>query len=46
EGKVIEVDEPNNNLKEGDLRNLYEVDLKVSELKYKNKNIKMCIPMI
>lgn len=46
DGKVTEVDNPNENLKEGDLKDLYGVDLKVSELKFKNKTIKMCIPMI
>lgn len=46
DGRVIEIDNPNKNLREVDLEGLYDVKLKVFKLNFKNKMIKMCIPMI
>lgn len=45
DGGVIEIDNPNKNLKESDLKSLYNVDLKVVELPSKNKTMKMCLPV-
>lgn len=46
DGGVVEIDKPNENLKEGDLRDLYSVELKVVELNSRNKSMKMCLPII
>ncbi len=46
DGGVIEIDKPNKNLKESDLQDLYNVELKVVELNSKNKTMKMCLPII
>ncbi|NLY73426.1 MAG: ABC transporter ATP-binding protein [Tissierellia bacterium] len=44
EGRVMEIEEPNSNLKEEDLRNIYEVDLNLVELDWKDRMVKVCIP--
>lgn len=46
DGKVVVVDKPGVNLKKEDLQNLYDVELKVIELNSRDKNIKMCLPII
>ncbi|HSH35618.1 ABC transporter ATP-binding protein [Schnuerera sp.] len=45
DGKVEEIENPKENLKEEDLKDLYNIDLKVIELDSMNKGIKMCLPV-
>ncbi|MCF6463138.1 ABC transporter ATP-binding protein [Clostridium sp. Cult1] len=42
--KVVEIDNPKENLKEKDLIELYNVDLKIIEIDSKDKASKICIP--
>lgn len=43
--QVFEIDNPKNNLKEGDLKELYDIELEIVEFSKNNENIKMCIPI-
>lgn len=45
DGTVLEIDNPKKNLKERDLKKLYNVDLKVIELDEKGKSMKICLPV-
>lgn len=45
DGYVIEVDKPNDNLTEDDLKTLYGVELKVVELGLEDKGRKICLPI-
>jgi len=45
-GRVAEIEKPSENLKERDLRELYDVDIELVEFNLDNRNIKMCLPLI
>ncbi len=45
DGKVVEIDNPKENLKERDLKDLYNVDLKLINLDSQDKAMKMCLPI-
>lgn len=45
DGRVIEIERPDENLEENDLQNLYNIELKLMELDSNNKKIKMCLPI-
>lgn len=44
EGQVIEIEKPNENLTEENLKSIYNVELKVVELNWKDNVVKMCLP--
>jgi ABC-type cobalamin/Fe3+-siderophores transport system ATPase subunit len=43
---VVEIDNPNENLKEKDLRNLYDVKIKIVELELEDTTMKVCLPLL
>lgn len=44
-GGVEVVEEPEKNLKDADLKKLYDVDVEIVELRRKDKIVKMCLPV-
>lgn len=45
DGKVVEIDNPKENLRERDLKELYNVDLKLINLDPQDEAIKICLPI-
>ena len=43
--EVKVIDEPKENLKDDDLKGLYDIDVKIVELSHKDKTVKMCLPI-
>ncbi len=44
EGQIIEIEKPNKNLTEENLKSIYNVELEVVELDWKDNTVKICLP--